>query len=397
VGGSGDYHAGATTGAKITTIVGRVRMLLRSVLVDVLLAVVFTGLTFATLWQQRDGRPTWDALALAALTVAPIAWRQRAPVLTLAAILVGLTGYSLLDYGEFPDAGIGLLIALFTVATLCRRAVAAGMYLAALAVMTLAYLRSPVEPVPWSQIVQIALLMAGVWALGESTRSWSQRAERLAARATQAAADERVRIARELHDIVSHHMSVISLQAGLAEYTLDADPATARTAIATVGGASRDALLDMRRLLDVLRVEPGTDPDESYRPQPGLARLEELVARTRTAGIPVDVTVTGTAVPLPPGADLCAYRVVQESLTNVIKHAGPAEARVEVDYGQRELTVRVSDTGRPSRVTAAASSTSHGIRGMRERAELYGGVLTASPGAGGGFVVQLRLPVGAAS
>ncbi|WP_239153594.1 sensor histidine kinase [Virgisporangium aliadipatigenens] len=376
------------------------RTLLRSVLVDVLLAIVFTGLALATLVQQRDGRPSLPAVLFATLSVAPIAWRQRAPVLTVVAILVGLTGYAMLGNGEFPDSGVGLLFGMFTAAMLCRRAVVAGLFVAALAVMAIAYSRTFPDALPWSQILQIALLIAGVWALGESTREWSTRAERLAAQAARAAANERVRIARELHDIVSHHMSVISLQAGLAEYVLDADPPTARTAIATVGEASRDALLDMRRLLDVLRVEPGDLPDtgrdDGYRPQPGLAQLEELVNRTRTAGVPVDVTVTGTAVPLPPGPDLCAYRVVQESLTNVLKHAGPASARVEVEYSERALTVRISDTGGRVSRSAAVSPTSHGIKGMRERAELYGGVLTASPADGGGFTVELRLPVGAA-
>ncbi|WP_432826952.1 sensor histidine kinase [Dactylosporangium sp. CA-092794] len=374
------------------------RILLRSALVDVLLAVVLSGLTVLTRVQQHDGAVSWAEGALAALTVAPIALRQQAPVLTMAVMLAAATGFAVLWTGQFPDGGVGMLVGMFTVATQRRRAVAAVTFVAAVSVAVLVvYLTSADNPATWPQAAQGALLVGGAWALGESTKGWSLRAERLAAQAAHAAANERVRIARELHDIVSHHMSVISLQAGLAEYVLDSDPPTARTAIATVGAASRDALLDMRRLLDVLRIEPGTEPDagggEEYRPQPGLAQLEELVHRTRSAGLPVEVAVTGRAYPLPPGPDLCVYRVVQESLTNVLKHAGPATARVELDYGHRALTVRISDDGaRPARAQHA-SRPSHGIRGMRERAELYGGVLTAEPARAGGFTVQLRLPV----
>jgi signal transduction histidine kinase len=185
---------------------------------------------------------------------------------------------------------------------------------------------------------------------------------------------------------------VISVQAGLAELVLDADPPTAKNAIATVSDASREAMLDMRRLLDVLRVDREEEID--YRPQPGLALLDDLVARTRGAGLEVELAVTGDVRALPPGPDLCAYRVVQESLTNVLKHAGPARARVGVDYGERTLTVRVTDDGRP--MVKAGPVSSHGLRGMRERAELYGGVLTAGPAAEGGFAVLLRLPLGAA-
>jgi signal transduction histidine kinase len=216
--------------------------------------------------------------------------------------------------------------------------------------------------------------------------------ERLAARAAEAVADERVRIARELHDIVAHHMSVVALQAGLARYVLDSDPATAKGAIGTAADAGRQALAEMRRLLAVLRVDQGAEAASDYRPQPGLAELQELVDRTRKAGLRVDVVVTGRARPLPPGPDLCAYRVAQESLTNILKHAGPARARIEIDYGEDTFTLSVSDDGFSS-APRPPSPQSHGIRGMRERAELYGGVLTAGPREGRGFAVVLRLPI----
>jgi signal transduction histidine kinase len=206
--------------------------------------------------------------------------------------------------------------------------VAAVVFLAAVAVVVVAFLGLP-DVVVWSEVAQSVLVVSGAWMLGEGTKRWARRAERLAEEAARAVADERVRIARELHDIVAHHMSVISLQAGVAGYVLDTDLATARKAITTVGDTSREALTEMRRLLDVLRV----DHDDDYRPQPGLAALEELVERARSAGLPVDVVISGEVRELQPGPDLCAYRVVQESLTNVLKHAGRAEARIDVDYG----------------------------------------------------------------
>jgi signal transduction histidine kinase len=363
--------------------VARVRLPNRTI--DVLLAAVLTGLTLATLMSRDAG---WVAGLLAVLTVAPIALRQRAPVLTMLVILAGLAAYSLVVEADFPNGGVGVLVAMFTVATLRSRAIAAVMFLAAIAVTAFAYPKTG-PAAPWPELAQAVLIVLGAWVLGEGTRRWAERAERLAAEAARAVADERVRIARELHDIVAHHMSVISLQAGLAEYVLDVDLPTARTAIGNVGEAGREALLDMRRMLDVLRVDRDEEPD--LGPQPGLDMLEDLVSRTRNAGLAVDVTVTGERRALPPGLDLCAYRVVQESLTNVLKHAGPARARVDVDFGDRTLTVRIRNDGAAR--APRESPTSHGIRGMRERAELYGGVLTAGPAADGGFAVVARLPL----
>ena len=364
--------------------------LLRPVLVDVVLAAVITGLSVATLAGQAGGRTDWVAVLLVGLTVAPIALRQRAPVLTMAIIVAALAACSLLEYGDLPSGGVGMVITMFTVATLRPRSVAAIMFATTLGVIALVYLTAAGRIV-WSQVAQSVLVMLGAWALGESTKRWSRHAEHLATQAARAVAEERVRIARELHDSVAHHMSVISLQVGVAEYVVDSDLPMAKKAIATVGDASREALLDMRRLLDVLRVD---DPDESgHHPQPGLAQLDELVGRTRDAGLPVEVVVTGQVRTLPAGIDLCAYRVVQESLTNILKHAGPASARVELDYGERLLELKIKDDGAKAG-PYGESPTSHGIRGMRERAELYGGVLIAGPAKEGGFTVTLRLPMG---
>ncbi|MFI9843620.1 sensor histidine kinase [Nonomuraea sp. NPDC051941] len=363
-------------------------MTMKPALGDILLAAVLIAITIATMaWHITAPLP---AYVLAVLTAAPVALRQVTPVLTMVIIGAALAVYILVGYGMFPNAGMGLLVGLFTVTTLRPRPVAAAAVLGTVALIVLSYATRP-GPFQWPDFFQDNLLVAGAWVLADSTRRWGERTRRLAEEATRAAANERVRIARELHDVVAHHMSVISLQAGVAGYVLDTDLPTARTAITTVSDATREALIEMRRLLDVLRVDPSGGLDVS--PQPGLALLGELVDRTRAAGLPVEVVITGAPRPLPPGTDLCAYRILQESLTNALKHAGPASARVEVGYGERTLTLRVSDDGHPGHREPANVSGSHGIRGMRERAELYGGVLTAGPAEEGGFHVVARLPM----
>ncbi|PRY25736.1 signal transduction histidine kinase [Pseudosporangium ferrugineum] len=364
-----------------------VRTPLKPLFMDVLLATVLTGLTLATLVGRPDAAVTPASVGLAVLSAAPLALRQRLPIV-VALVVLGALGAASVIYNDLPNNGVGMLVVMFTVATLRSRVAATLIFVLAMVVTSVAFEQTGQSFVV-SQVAQVGLLLVGAWVLGEGTRHWATRTERLAAQAAQAVSRERVRIARELHDIVTHHMSVISLQAGVAEYVIDADPATAKIAIATVGDASRAALLDMRRLLDVLHVDHG-DASE-YAPQPGLTQVPELVNRIRGAGLEVALVVTGQCRELPAGAELCAYRMIQESLTNVLKHAGPARARVEIDYGAHMLTVKVSDdgaSGRPFDEAAAA----HGIRGMRERAELYGGVLTAGPREEGGFTVLLRLP-----
>jgi signal transduction histidine kinase len=351
---------------------------------------VLTGLTVITVNDHGAGGDGPAVHVLAALTAAPVALRQLAPVAVTLVVLGALVAYSSFGYGAYPNAGVGALIGVFTVAMLRPRCVAGAVSAAAALAVVFSYVRL-VPAIGWSEVAQSVLVVLGAWALGEGTRRWAERAERLAERAARAAADERVRIARELHDVVAHHMSVISLQAGVARYVLDTDLDTARQAIGTVGETSREALGELRRLLDVLRVDHGG----ARAPQPGLAALDELVERARGAGLRVEVAVGGEVRDLPPGPDLCAYRVAQESLTNVLKHAGPASARIDLDYGERTFTLRVSDDGVGGDLDRVPPA-SHGIRGMRERAELYGGVLTAGPLPGGGFGVVLRLPVGAA-
>ena len=374
----------------------------RPLLVDGALAVVLTGLSLAVLDRMAGGPPPAHAYLFAVLGAAPLALRQVAPVTTMSVVLVAAAGYGLQGYGAvLPNNGLGILLGMFTVATLRTGRTAAATALATALVIASVVLTD--STAVWPEVVQSVLAVLGAWAVGESTRRWSRRAEDLAARSAVAVAAERVRIARDLHDVVAHHMAVISLQAGVAEYVIDTDPATAKRAITTVGASSRDALAEMRRLLGVLRTDDADDPADrpvpdlgngrgtAYRPQPGLASVDELVDRLRTVGLPVTVQVRGQVRELPAGADLTAYRVVQESLTNVVKHAGRATARVGLDFGPTTLTISVVDdgTGPP----ASAGPGTHGIRGMRERVELFGGTLLAQPSPRGGFAVHARLPI----
>ncbi|MFI9503787.1 sensor histidine kinase [Nocardia sp. NPDC052566] len=356
----------------------------RPLLIDALLAATLTALTVVSM--PVADRMSWQAVALATMSTAPIVARRVAPVACMLIISGAVVAYLVLGYGgDFPLYGIGLLVGMFSVAQRRPTRVAASIWVLALAAAIFAYLPTAAG-LSWPDVVNAALQTVGAWALGDASRRWAERADRLAERA---AAEERARIARDLHDVVAHHMSVISLQAGVAEYVLDSDPRAARTALTAIADSGGQALGEMRRMLDVLRTDRGDTAD--YHPQPGLAQLSELADRTSAAGLPIELIRTGRARPLPPGVDLCAYRITQEALTNVLKHAGPATARIHLDYGEHALTVRVIDDGRASG-QPTNSTVPHGIAGMRERAELYGGVLTAGPRTGGGFAVELRLP-----
>jgi signal transduction histidine kinase len=231
-----------------------------------------------------------------------------------------------------------------------------------------------------------------VAALEERARSAEQNQQALA---TQAVQDERRRIARELHDMVAHHVSVMGVLATGSRRVLRKDPDTADEALATIEKTSRTALREMRRLLDVLRTEP--EPVDPLAPQPGLAGLAGLVEQVREAGLTVTLHTPGgmTAAALEPGVALTVYRIVQEALTNVIKHGGPlALAEVRLEFDRHWLTLEVYDTGLgPAAVLGRADGVGHGLLGMRERVALFGGTLRTGPRPGGGFRVYARIPL----
>ena len=210
-------------------------------------------------------------------------------------------------------------------------------------------------------------------------------------RAHLAVLAERTRIARDLHDLVAHSVSLMTVQAGAARLLLPDDPARACEPLLSVEKTGREALADLRRLFGIVRSEEG---DAALTPQPGLARLDALLEQTRTAGLPVEVAIEGERRLLSPGVDLTAYRIVQEALTNALKHAGPARAQVTIRYGREVLDLKITNDGRR---TQNGEGTGHGLVGMRERVTLYGGELEAGPRGRDGYAVRARLPIEAES
>jgi len=215
------------------------------------------------------------------------------------------------------------------------------------------------------------------------------RAEReIRLEAEQAVVEERIRIAHELHDVVSHHISVISVQANLARYVFESSPDTARAALDTITGTTTEALDELRRLLGVLR--PPQRETYEYRPQPGLADLPALVARVREAGLSVETRTIGEPRRLPPGQQLCTYRIAQEALTNVLKHASEAKVELTLEYGEEALVLGVRNSA-PER-TPPPDPAGQGLIGMRERARMYGGHIEMGPAGSGGYSIELTLP-----
>ena len=213
--------------------------------------------------------------------------------------------------------------------------------------------------------------------------------------ARQAVTEERLRLARELHDVVAHAMSVIAVQSGVGAHVADSRPGEVGKALAAIEATSRAALTELRRLLGVLRQDG--EPQASLTPAPGLANLEGLLAEVAEAGLAVRLRVEGAPSPLPAGVDLSAYRIVQEALTNVVKHAGPAHAQVTIRYRDQEVAVEVIDDG-PGVAAVAADGrrgTGHGLIGMVERVAAFGGDLEVGPRPGGGSGVAARLPLAA--
>jgi signal transduction histidine kinase len=260
-----------------------------------------------------------------------------------------------------------------------------------------------------SDAVFVTVVFGGTWLLGRALRGRGQRAAELEQRAAQLEADqqaqaraavaaERARIARELHDVIAHSVSVMVIQAGAAEQLLEQAPERARQPLEAVQDTGRQTIVELRRLLGILR-EDGQEL--SLAPQPGLAGLELLVEETRQAGLPVQLRTEGRPWPLPPGADLAAYRIIQEALTNTLRHAGPAQAEVIVRYNDHAVELEILDDGQGPGRRDGPEGSGHGLVGMRERIALYGGTLETGPRAsttgtaGTGYAVQAWLPIDA--
>jgi signal transduction histidine kinase len=338
---------------------------------------------------------------LALVMCLPLIWRRRWPrsvfaLLAAAALVQWLAGINI------AACDLTLMVAMYTIAAQCAFRWALVALLVSESGMVLSIYRLTRQPQPqdsWKSLLPYSITIGAIWLGGlyistrrKYTLSLEERARRLErerdAQAEVAAAAERARIARELHDVIAHSISVMVIQADGAAYTVDADTARAKRAMEAIGATGRQALTEMRRMLGVLRENDG---QATLAPQPGVEQLTDLVQQIRTAGLPVDLKVDGDPLSLPTGQELAIYRIVQEALTNVLKHAGPmATARVALHYGDRAIEVRIRDDGRGATFT---DGRGHGLVGMRERAAVYGGDVSAEPAPGGGFQVIARLPV----
>jgi signal transduction histidine kinase len=246
----------------------------------------------------------------------------------------------------------------------------------------------------WDDYLFYCVIFAAAWLAGVAvnrklahTAALEESVRRSEAEAERAAANERARISRELHDVVAHSVSVMTVQASAVRRRLTPEQEREREALLVVEETGRQALAEMRRLLGILR-EQGASADRA--PQPGIGTIDTLVEHVREAGLPVELTVEGEPVRLPPGVDLSAYRIVQEALTNALRHAGPAHAWVAVRYGGDDVEIEVANDGRSE---SDGEDAGHGLVGMRERVALCGGELNAGPRQGGGFRICARLPV----
>jgi signal transduction histidine kinase len=338
-------------------------------------------------------------LGLGVLHCAPLALRRRHPEAVLGAMTASGLLYAL---AGFPPVGLGpaIVAAVYSVGSERPRRRSLAATAGAAAVMVAVLLHVGVGP---DTAVGNTVVFGVAWLLGDRQRQAreevadEQRRAEAAERtrdetARRAVAEERLRIARELHDVVAHAMSVIAVQAGTGRVVIDDAPAKAREALATIETTSRTALGEMRRLLTVLRAD-GED-GQPLLPSPGLGDLDELVATNGRAGLAVEVRIEGEPTPLPAGVDLAAYRIVQEALTNVRKHARASRATVVVVYRADELCIDVVDDGQGPAAGGRADGGGQGLVGMSERATLYGGRLEAGPDPAGGFRVSIRIPLG---
>ena len=432
----------------------------------------------------------WPLVLLLALGLAfPVTIRRKAPIRALAIVLACCV--VLLVVGASLTSGpiLPLCLVLYVVATTCRRNLAVAGLATVLALLVLQALLFHLTGFGPGDSVGGALFLIIVWTVGYAVQQRRTYLAHLRDRATSdAVTRERLRIARELHDVVAHSMTVVTVQAGFGEYVFDSQPAEARAALGAIQAVSREALGEMQRLLCVLR-QPEADPapgapagpaglaaatagaaevtgvaeasgaaevtgvagvaeasgaveygparghrprpEAPLAPAPGLASLDRLVQRTAGAGVTVAVERTGSIRPLPAGLDLSAFRIVQEALTNVVKHSGADRCQVRLDYGPADLLIEVTDHGPATPVAVGATGASmngspagtgfvstgfvstgfvstgfvstgfvgtaqragHGIVGMRERVSLCGGEFSAAPRPGGGFVVRARLPL----
>ncbi|WP_328670674.1 sensor histidine kinase [Streptomyces sp. NBC_00328] len=385
--------------------------------VDSFWAVALLGISWVSISNLNGAATgpssTATALPIAVVLSAVVALRRRMPEKMLVLAVAAGLAQLVLDVPSAPE-DFAMLVIIYTVAADGARWASRLALIGGLCAGTLSQLRWPTEASgPGGVFMAIfqTVPFALAWVLGDSIRTrraylaqLEERAARLEkereAQAKVAVAAERARIARELHDVVAHNVSVMVVQADGAAYVMDTAPDQARKALETISGTGRQALAEMRRLLGVLRTGEHQEGGE-YVPQPDVEQLDDLIEQCRTSGLPVDFKVEGTPRPLPSGVELTAYRIVQEALTNTRKHGGPnAGASVRLVYFDDGLGLLVEDDGKgaPHELyeEGGADGQGHGLIGMRERVGMVGGTLDAGPRPGGGFRISALLPLKAA-
>jgi signal transduction histidine kinase len=375
-----------------------------------LVVVALAGLSLIDIWvvslsDVTTGLRLTNTSILFAICLA-LVWRRRAPVAVLFAVMVLVSIQAMFfsppvhNPGEQPtlESFLALLLGFYSVAAYAeeRRAIlGAAIVGASILAIDIPRLIAGTNP---GDIIPAWVFYTTLWFIGRTLRQRQLQAARLQdlaaqlelereERAQTAVAEERSRISRELHDVVAHSVSVMVVQAQAAQRLLQGEQQEARRALTSIETTGRQALMEMRRLLGILR---RTDAELALAPQPRLEHLDGLVEQTREAGLPVELRVEGDVGSLPPGVDLTAYRIAQEALTNVRKHAGPARARVVVRRRDDGIELEITDDG-PE--TGKNDGSGHGLIGMRERVALYGGTLESGKRSGGGYLVRAKLPV----
>ena len=369
---------------------------------DYVLAGFLAVMALVEIW-AAEALTTEEKLLTTPLALAgalALIWRRRFPLAVLAVLAGSIFLVSLVvpPSGEDPiAAGIALVVAIYSVGAHAG-GLSAVVGVAATLVLVLVAVATDPDEATLGAYIFFLIVVGAPWLAGRAIRHRRLSERRLEDRAVTAerereekaraaVAEERGRIARELHDVVAHAISVIVLQARGGRRSLADRPDEARGAFDAIEATGEEALVEMRRLLGMLRQG---DEELALSPQPSLHSLPALAAQVSQAGLPVEVTIEGDQRELPPGVDLSAFRIVQEALTNALKHAGPATAHVLVRYGEDELELEIVDTGPGAE---AVDDGGHGLVGMRERAELYGGEVVAGRRTGGGFAVRVRLPL----
>ena len=373
-----------------------------AVLVDWLIALALSGLALGEIWISPFAGPRPVNTLLFLSVCLTVLWRRRAPLVMLfiTVAVLGIQANFFDPPSQPPFSTFIILIVVFYSAAVYgdgRRAVIVAAIAFVMEILVIDIPRFLAGENP-GDIMPAWVIYLIFWLVGRTIRQRRLQAQQLEDRATRleiereenaraAVAEERARISRELHDVVAHSVSVIVVQAQAAQRLLEGEQREARQALGSIETTGRQALTEMRRLLGILR---RTEAELALAPQPSLSQLDALIEQLRASGLPVEFRIEGEAKPLPPGVDLSAYRIVQEALTNSLKHAGPSHAQVVIHYRADELALEITDDGTGN---GEGGGAGQGLIGMRERVTLYGGVFESGRLESGGYSVRARLPL----